>query len=85
MPKYIITEDTATWLRSYYEVEAESVEEAEEALNNGDIEYLGFDMLDNVDFIDRQLVSIEESDARPFCTYPSVQAIADAKAGGTAQ
>ncbi|MCX7424718.1 MAG: hypothetical protein NTW96_03680 [Planctomycetia bacterium] len=70
MPRYIIEEDRAVWVREVYEVEANSPEEAEEARGNGDYEFLGFSLRDNVEFLDSTVVSCEQTDAPPWMGHP---------------
>jgi len=73
MKRFIIIRDEPTWLREYYAVEAGNVEEAKDEFDEGHIEYLGFDVKDNVEFVDKQLLSIEETEpgAVPFMQFPA--------------
>jgi len=70
MPRYVIEEDRAIWVREVYEIEAESEEEAKELYYDGDYEYLGFSLKDSVDYIDCQPISIEQTDATPHMDHP---------------
>ena len=88
--RYVITQDEATWLRNYYAVEVDPdaddpENDAQDALFNGDYDWLGFDVGDNFEYADKPIVSIERTDDLPFVTRPAeppdpAQVVALAKA-----
>ena len=76
MPRYIITQDEATWLRNYYAVEVDAdaddpENDARDKLFEGDYEWLGFDVGDNFENAENPIISIEQTDAMPFITRPA--------------
>lgn len=70
MPRYVIEEDRAIWVRDVYEVEADSADEAAEKHAGGDYGFLGFSLRDDVEHIDTAIASIEQTDATPFVRHP---------------
>jgi hypothetical protein len=74
--RYVITQDEATWLRSYYAVEiyadAGDVEDdARDKLFNGECDWLGFDMEESVENVDTTNFSVERTVDTPFIVYPA--------------
>lgn len=65
MAKYIVTQDEPTWLRTRYEVEADSEDEAREMVAEGQYEYLGYEVDDRVEPVDNQDVSVVRVDDTP--------------------
>jgi hypothetical protein len=68
MARYVIEEDRVVWIREVYEVEADSLEEAEETYRDGG--YLGFSVKNTADWLDAERVSIEQTDATPWIDHP---------------
>jgi hypothetical protein len=71
MPKYQVSEVRAIYVQEFYEVEAASVEEATDVYLEGDYEYLGHELLDNVGFLDSADLTVEASEIRPLIVHPT--------------
>ena len=72
--RYVITEDQATWVRSFYAVNVPDgcdAGDAQEKFEEGHYEYLGFDLGSDFDHTERMLIGVERTDATPFITHPS--------------
>ena len=71
MPKFQVSEYRAVWVKEFYEVEADDVDAAQDTYQEG--EYLGFEMAENVEHMDTEQLTIEESDVRPFVVHSCVE------------
>jgi len=69
MPRYVIEEDRAIWVREVFEVEADTEDEALEAEDERN--FLGFTPGEHVAYLDPEVYSIEQTDATPFMTHPN--------------
>jgi hypothetical protein len=72
MPKYQVSEYRAIWVKEFYEVEAASVDEAKELYWEGNYEYLGHELFDNVEFLDTADLEITESEIMPLVVHPTI-------------
>jgi len=52
--RYIVEELRPVWVREFYEVDAENKEGAETAYLDGDYNYLGHTLSDNVEYVDSE-------------------------------
>lgn len=72
MARFIVSEERAIWVKDYWEVEAETAEDAKEAFREKG-KYLGHDLNDDVDLVpDGGPPSVEPMpDGVPYVEYPA--------------